>query len=496
MTRGKPQVEMVWTGKDARAPVTHARLVERRALACGVERDDPRGPGPNRLIHGDNVGALRALADELRGSVACAYLDPPYNTGNTFAHYADDVAHARWLSTMRDVLDALLPLLSPTGVVVVQIDRNEAAYLKVLLDEVLGRSAYVTTIAVRMSATSGFKIEHTDKTIVKNVEFLHVYARELVLHEKAFEESLAFDDHYAYLLSDDRRSFSRLVDDAVVRAHFATEALPPTSASLPELYRRSAAFRAFAADAAARICRTHTAPAPARVEHGRGLLFDPRDGRDVVVARSYCDTTYLLRRTRTGVDQLIPLSLKMNAVDQTGGRDRVAITNILGDWWDGFHLDMGNVDDEGGVAFKSSKKPERLLRRILRMFTRPGDVVVDPFCGSGTTPAVAHKMRRRWIAIEAGDHCLTHALPRLQRVVAGVDTTGVTAADAWTGGGGFRVFRAVKASRKTETQKTRTAQSRTAQSRTAQSRTAKSRTVKSRTAKSRTAKSRTAKSRT
>jgi adenine-specific DNA-methyltransferase len=454
MTRGRPQIELVWEGKGASSRVSSARLVEARARRCGMIDHDDDAPA-NRLIHGDNVDALFALADELRGRVACVYLDPPYNTGNTFTHYDDDVAHARWLSSLRDVLVAVKPLLADTGVVVAQIDRNEAAYLKVLLDEVFGRRAYVTTIAVRMSATSGFKIEHTDKTIVKNAEFVHVYARDLVLHEKAFEESLAFDDHYAYVLADDRRSFARLAEHPDVRALFAAEALSPTSASLPELYRRSAAFRAFVVAAADRICRTHTAPAPARDEHARGTLFrndagvgDDDDVGCAVVERTHGGTSYLLRRTRTGVDQLIPLSLKLNRVDGTSGPDRLAITNILGDWWDGFHLDMGNVDDEGGVGFKNSKKPERLLRRILRMFTRPGDVVVDPFCGSGTTPAVAHKMRRRWIAIEAGDHCLTHALPRLQRVVAGVDTTGVTAAEGWSGGGGFRVFRVASSTKK------------------------------------------------
>jgi adenine-specific DNA-methyltransferase len=457
MTRGGSQVGLVWTGKDTRPHAASARLVERRSLACGVERnapgDDARDAGPNLLIHGDNAVALRALGPTLRGRVACAYLDPPYNTGNSFAHYDDDVAHARWLSSMRDVLEALAPLMAPTGVIVAQTDRNESAYLKVLLDEVFGRRAYVTTIAVRMSATSGFKIEHTDKTIVKNVEFLHVYSRKLVLHEKAFEESLAFDDHYAYLLAADGASFTRLVDDDDVRALFLAEGVSARAAHLPELYRRSAAFRAFVTAAAARICRTHTAPSPARQAHAHGALFAPGAPAAAVVARRYGDTTYLLRRTRTGVDQLIPLSLKLNPVDQTGGPDRTAITNILGDWWDGFHLDMGNVDLEGGVAFKSSKKPERLLRRILKMFTRPGDVVLDPFAGSGTTAAVAHKMQRRWVAIEAGDHCLTHALPRLRRVVDGVDDTGVTAAEGWRGGGSFRVFRT--STKKTSTKKTK-----------------------------------------
>ena len=141
------------------------------------------------------------------------------------------------------------------------------------------------------------------------------------------------------------------------------------------------------------------------------------------------------------MDQLIPLSLKMQQVDTVGGADRLALTNILGDWWDGFHLDMGNVENEGAVPFKNGKKPERLLRRIVGMFTQPGDRVLDPFGGSGTTAAVAHKMGRTWVAIEAGDQCRTHIRPRLCRVVDGADATGVTAATGWSGGGGFRYVR-------------------------------------------------------
>ena len=137
----------------------------------------------------------------------------------------------------------------------------------------------------------------------------------------------------------------------------------------------------------------------------------------------------------------IPLALKLHPVDQVGGPDRQTLTNILGDWWDGFHLDMGNVELEGGVPFKNGKKPERLLRRLIGMLTAPGDLVLDPYGGSGTTAAVAHKMGRRWVTIEAGEQAETHALPRLMRVVEGTDLTGVTGSTGWAGGGGFAVGR-------------------------------------------------------
>lgn len=394
----------------------------------------------NLLIHGDNLAALRSLHATHEGAVQLVYLDPPYNTGNTFDHYDDDVAHEEWLAFMRERLVAMVPLLAPDAVVLVQIDRAESAYLKVLLDEVFGRKQFVTTIAVRMSATSGFKIEHTDKTIVKNVEYLHVYSNKLRLLGKAYEENPRFDPHYGHILFDGGRRFRRLVHEPEVAAMLAAANLKPTNPGLIALYDQSPAFRTWIADQRDRVCRSHTAPAPAWEAFRRGDLLAGQDGSsDVVEDRTFAGTTYHLRRTRNGVDQLIPIRLKMHPVDQVGAPDRLALTNILGDWWDGFHLDMGNVEQEGGVRFKNGKKPERLLRRILRMFTREGEVVLDAFGGSGTTAAVAHKMGRRWITIEAGDQATSHIEPRLRRIIAGEDRTGVTAATGWTGGGDFEL---------------------------------------------------------
>ena len=161
----------------------------------------------------------------------------------------------------------------------------------------------------------------------------------------------------------------------------------------------------------------------------------------VVEERFYAGTRYMIRRTRDGIDQLIPLAMKMNMVDSTGTPDELRLTNILGDWWDGFHLDMGNVENEGSVEFKNGKKPERLIRRILRMFTNPGDWVLDSFAGSGTTGAVAHKMGRRWIMVELGEHCHTHIIPRMKKVIDGEDQGGISKAVDWKGGGGFRYYK-------------------------------------------------------
>lgn len=405
------------------------------------------------LIHGDNLTALRALSPRWDGAIQLAYLDPPYNTGQHFALYDDALAQSQWLAFMRPRLLAILPLLAPSGVLITQTDRNEQADLKHLLDDVMGRSAYVTTIAVRMSATSGFKIRHTQKTVVKNTEYLHIYTHHLNLLSRVYEEDTGYDDHYNSLLlppyapsptpdtaPSPHWTLCKLALAEPVAAFLTRHGLPLLDASLPTLYARDPDFRAWVIAHADYICRSHTAPPGARADLAAQSLFPPDLPAHGVVRRAYLDQPYWLRPTRSGVDQLIPLSLKLRPVDVPSAPDRLTLTNILGDWWDGFHLDMGNVEVEGHAPFKNGKKPERLIRRLLSMFTHPSDWVLDPFAGSGTTGATAHKMGRRWLMIERGPQCLSHAAPRLAAVCAGLDPTGVTRATHWHGGGSFRTL--------------------------------------------------------
>ena len=390
------------------------------------------------LLHGDNRHGLARLAPTHKGRVRLCYLDPPYNTRRAMEHYDDSRDHEAWLAMMRDLLGSVRPLMAPDGVVVAQTDRHESAYLKVLLDEMLGRDAYVTTIAVRMSATSGYKLEHATRTLVKNAEFIHIHAANLNLNEAAYEPLEDLDPHYACLLTPDGSRFGRLIADPEVRRMLADAGLPARNASLVRLYATSIAFRSWVLGHADRICRSHTAPAKAQAAFldGRLLADEPGDS-PVVVPFPPGRQDYMIRRTASGIDQLIPLSLKVRPVEVPGSCDRLALTNLLGDWWDGFHLDMGNVRLEGGVPFAKGKKPERLLRRLIRMFTRPGDMVLDPFAGSGTTAAVAHKMGRQWVAIESGPQALSHVVPRLDAVVSGQDQTGISRAEDWRGGGSY-----------------------------------------------------------
>jgi adenine-specific DNA-methyltransferase len=132
-----------------------------------------------------------------------------------------------------------------------------------------------------------------------------------------------------------------------------------------------------------------------------------------------------------GGEQILFYDKRLARVD-----GRLVPAEVITDVW----TDIGwtGIANEGGVAFKNGKKPEALVRRVLEMATQPGDLVLDSFAGSGTTLAVAHKLRRRWIGVECGEHALTHCIPRLRRVVDGTDATGISGEVGWRGGGGFR----------------------------------------------------------
>lgn len=426
------RLELTWVGKY------DDKVVEPRILMEDVEKSYGDTTSDNMLIHGDNLIALQALQQDFAGKIQCIYCDPPYNINAANGQYDDNIANSEWLSLMKKRLQLLDNLLTENGVILVQIDKEQSAYLKVLMDEVFSRDAYITTIAVRMSATSGFKIEHSDKTIVKNVEYIHVYSRNLRI-SPAYEEA-EYDSHYSLIikpLDEEKYRIYNLLKEPEVVSEFKKFDIPRTAANLTKLYRVSDGFKEYVFKNMDYIGRTHTAPAGAEKEkeYLLPLLKDTYE----VIQRDYSGSKYFIKRTNSGFNQFIPISLKFKMVDSIDGYT-MKLSNILGDWWDGFYLDMGNVEHEGGVYFKNSKKPERLILRILNMFTKPGEYVLDSFLGSGTTIAVAHKMKRKWIGIELGEHAYTLCKPRIDNIIDGNDDIGISRFVNWQGGGGYHFY--------------------------------------------------------
>ncbi len=391
------RLELTWIGKDTRPRPEPRVLIEDAALGAGV-----LGAGSiksaNSLIHGDNLLALKALELELRGQVRCIFIDPPYNTGTAFDHYDDGVEHSLWLTMMRDRLELLEGLLTLDGSIWITVDDNEAHYLKVLCDEIFGRSNFVTNAVWQKKYT----VANDAKWFSDNHDHLLIYAKnkqdwrpnKLPRSEEMNARYTNPDGHpkgqwkatplHAKSGSEKGKLFTYKFRNGYVWS-------PP-----PSTYPR------FSIETLARL------------DEGDEIWFG-RDGSSQPARK-----TFLSELANDGTP---PLTVWLQ---EEVGHNHEARTEAK----------AFNSDD----VF-ATPKPERLLFRILTIATNPGDLVLDSFAGSGTTGAVAHKMGRRWIMIELGEHAKTHIVPRLQKVIDGDDKGGVTEATGWAGGGGFRFYR-------------------------------------------------------
>lgn len=425
------KLELTWIGKDQRPRLEPRILLEDPKRSYHAkQRVMDKDLFDNRLIKGDNLLALKALEAEFAGKVKCIYIDPPFNTGAMFEHYDDGVEHSIWLGLMRDRLNILARLLHPEGVLWVHIDDKEMAYLRVLCDEVFGRPNFLNMVVVKTSDPSGHKT--VNPSPYSQTEYVLMYAKNRFKYryEQRYVASaydtgynryvlnrsepysnwkvVGLNEHVAKSLNfddtrDGRKKMGRVGFDVLV-AQFALEnsesVFQPTAIS-------NVAGRAIVE------IRDRSAQIPDKVFR---------------IERSGYEDIYVLNGR-----QMYFYSSKVRVVD--GERTPAKpLTNL---WTD---IPYNGIAREGGVEFKNGKKPERLIQRCIELSTNPGDLVLDSFAGSGTTGAVAHKMGRRWIMVELGEHCHTHIVPRLQKVIEGQDPGGVTQATGWAGGGGFRYY--------------------------------------------------------
>lgn len=393
----KTKLELTWIGKEHRPKLEPRILLEDASRSYhAAHRVSDNDQFDNRLIFGDNLLALKALEAEFTGKIKCIYIDPPYNTGSAFEHYDDGVEHSVWLSLMRDRLEILKRLLRRDGVIWVTIDDHEAHYLKVLLDEVFGRDAFVSTVV-----WENFYGRSNAAAISPSHNYLLVYSP-MGLNWKNVRRLLPRDEKSAskYTNTDnDPRGPWRL--GPIFAAEERHEGL---------MYKV--------------ITPSGREVSPPKGSHWRMGESDfwrmVNEGRITFGKRG---------------DNIPAVKLYLNEV-QSGMVPR--------SWWP--HTEVGHTQEakrEIQALFPNTlpfdtPKPERLLSRVIEMSSNPGDWVLDSFAGSGTTGAVAHKMGRRWIMAELGEHCHTHIIPRLKKVIDGEDAGGVTESTGWEGGGGFR----------------------------------------------------------
>lgn len=386
----------------------------------------------NLLVHGDNLVALRWLAKNGFGKrFRCVYLDPPYNTGRTFREYKDSRASDDWASMMRPRLEALAALLTDDAAVFAEIDDTELARLTLLMDDVFGAKNRISTITIVRSATTGHKAINAGPVHVS--DFLLAYAkdRKAWRYRPQLKVREGLDPAYATWLDDPS-------------APTATWTFRPLRRAVAERLGHATPRDAVRALGREGFADAVVDTALANAEHvvrfaqPRYEAIAKAAQRTVDRSRAQPDRVFVLEREERapfivrGGNRILFLRDKVRVVD---GKPSIVepLTNV---WTD---VPFQGISREGGVVFTRNKKPEKLVARVLAMASDPGDWVLDPFLGSGTTAAVAHKMGRRWVGIESGDHARTLAEPRLQRVVRGEDTTGITKETGFAGGGGFEV---------------------------------------------------------
>lgn len=397
----KTKLELTWIGKEERPRLEPRILIEDPALSHHAATRRDGAIYDNMLIQGDNLLALKALEADYAGKVKCVFIDPPYNTGSAFEHYDDGLEHSLWLTLMRDRLEIIRRLLSDDGSLWVTLDDGESHYFKVMCDDIFGRYNFVANCIWEKRRS-----RENRRVFSFNHDHLLVYAA----NKQTFEQV---------------RNPLGLNDDVLSRYKN-----PDSDPRGP--------WQSVSANAQA----GHATPSqfyPLELPSGR--IIDPPKGRCWLY-------------TKPKMEEEVK---KGNIWFGSNGDNAPRIKKFLSEYkekgltpetiWTS--EDAGTNDDAKknllslmpNASVFDNPKPEKLLERVVHIATNPGDLVLDSFAGSGTTGAVAHKMGRRWIMVELGEHAKTHIVPRLSKVIDGADPGGVTEAVGWLGGGGYRFFR-------------------------------------------------------
>ena len=409
------------------------------------------GSGDNVLVHGDNLEALKALLPFYAGEVKCIYIDPPYNTGSAFEHYDDNLEHSTWLNMMYPRLKLLREFLREDGSIWISIDDREGAYLRVICDEIFGRQNFVSNISWQRT----YSTRNDAKGIVNEVEHILVYSKREGWQPKKLPRRAEMNSIYKNPDNDPQGPWTSDNPNApgakthqgmvyAIQNPFTGELIYPAVSScwryeqetMLEIMNGWCPYELREIDDAekrAAICGVGVDEVRKGVK--AIMLSQPLDESKKsameILKRGHWPKFYFTKNGKGGIRRKTYLS----AVGD------VPPTNLFE------YKDVGHTDEAKKEVLKvfdgqspfATPKPERLIKRVLEIATDEGDLVLDSFLGSGTTAAVAHKMGRRWIGIEMGEHAKTHCAVRLKKVVDG-EQGGISKAVKWNGGGGFRYY--------------------------------------------------------
>ncbi len=431
MAKQKTKLELTWIGKENRPRLEPRVLIEEPEKSYHAShRVGENDVFDNRLIFGDNLLALKALEQEFAGKIKCIYIDPPFNTQQDMEHYPDGLEHSSWLSMMRDRLTIIHRLLADDGSLFIHIDDNELGYLIAVADELFQRRNRISVLTFKQSSVSGPKA--INPGIVTTSNFVLYYAKNKTFWKpNRVLSKIPRDTRYNTFIANYGAGYDKWKFQTL-RSAFA-KSIGIAASDLKRHFGDDldGEMERYVLDNAERVVQPGRVRPKDVSEEARRLLQKSIDNPETVYCevRADKDDRYFLNGK-----QILFYSAKVRTIDG----ERVT-GQFLSTIWD--DLLSNNIHQEGGVKFPNGKKPELLLKRIIELSTSPGDWILDSFAGSGTAGAVAHKMGRRWLMVELGDHCDTHIAPRLRRVVSGEDDSGITKAVAWLGGGGFRYFR-------------------------------------------------------
>lgn len=391
----------------------------------GVEEVSNIDPTDNLVIKGNNLLALTSLLESYREKIKLIYIDPPYNTGNDTFRYNDKFNHSTWLTFMKNRLEISKELLSDDGIIVIQVDYHENSYLRVLMDELFGKENYVSEITVQMSTASGPKMAHINSRIPKLKDSLLIYKKNSIdINIQPYKIKDKWDAEYSKILlnftEEDRNRLNQF--RAQNNYEEAKEIIEKTTLStiskeFPDNKKNDEWLH----------------------ENAWRIVADKQNtGLDNLLSKSEKFWNGDISLAETSRGNLAFFRTDKNFGDDTRVEVIFADENLkehTGDIWTDIST-SGGFSAEGGVNFPTAKKPEKLLRRIIEMFTYEKDIVLDFFGGSFTTQATAMKLNRQFIGIEQMDYIEKLSIQRLINVMNG-DQTGISKEVNWQGDGSF-----------------------------------------------------------
>lgn len=347
----------------------------------GVEENITFDNNDNLIIKGNNLIALASILKRYEGEVKCIYIDPPYNTGSDSFNYNDSFNHSTWLTFMKNRLELARKLLNDRGLIFVQCDDNEQAYLKVLMDEIFGKDMFVGTVVYRKRKSQA----NLSKDLSAIHEYILIYKKSNLANLKKISTSINTKE-YSNPDGDYRGLYKTMPCTNKGGALYTIKT--PTGKEIKDEWRF-------------------------KEERFYELL---NDNRIVFPKNGEGKPRYKLFLEEKQIEGV-----------------------IVNSWWD----DLGTNQDANRDLTKlfesnvfSYPKSEDLLRRIIEIATDKNDLILDYHLGSGTTCSVAHKMCRRYIGIEQMDYIETVPVERLKKVIEG-EQTGISKMVAWNGGGSF-----------------------------------------------------------